>query len=194
MLEVYLRPIYQSCLADPAAKWLGRYSPVQITYLGCLTGILVGPALLFKGPLLATLLLLLSGFLDSVDGTVARANNKTSPLGGVLDNVCDRIVELAVIVALFAIDPVHRAWPTAALLGSCYLCITSFLAIGVHKAVLSHKGTYFSPSLVERAEAFFFFVLMMWFPHAYNTLAYLFSGLVLLTAYLHVKRFTEFSA
>ncbi len=41
-------------------------------------------------------LLLLAGFMDVVDGAVARARGKTSPMGAFLDSIVDRLAEIAV--------------------------------------------------------------------------------------------------
>lgn len=131
MLETYLRPLYQLCIADPIARCMKNVSPERITYASCLTGLLVLPALMLNLPSFAITLLIMSGFLDTLDGTLARMDNKASNTGCVLDIISDRIVELAIIIGLFAIDPVHRGWMTLAMLGSCYLCITSFLVVGI---------------------------------------------------------------
>ena len=77
MLEAYFRPIYQACLADPVAKWLVISHPF-ITYLACGTGIFAAVMVAGNYPMLATALLLLSGFLDTLDGSVARMNNRIS--------------------------------------------------------------------------------------------------------------------
>lgn len=48
----------------------------------------------------AGLLLLLSGFLDIVDGAVARSSNKTSKLGSFLDSTLDRAGEVALFLGI----------------------------------------------------------------------------------------------
>lgn len=188
MIETYLRPTYQYCVVNPIARKT-QLSPVKITYFACLTGILVVPALMLNLPKIAIMLLLISGFLDTLDGTVARMTDKTSNMGGVLDIVSDRMVELAVIIGLFFVDPGNRALGALAMLGGCYLCVTSFLVVGIFSPNQSEKGFHYSPGLVERAEAFIFFIAMILWPDYFSLLAYLFTGLLLLTSYLHIRQF-----
>lgn len=190
MIETYLRPIYQYCVVNPIARKI-QFSPIKITCFSCFTGILVAPALLINLPKIAIVLLLISGFLDTLDGTVARMTDKTSNMGGVLDIVSDRIVELAVMIGLYFVDPSDRALGTLAMLGSCYLCITSFLVVGIFSPNQSEKGFHYSPGLIERTEAFIFFIVMILWPRYFSLLAYLFAGLVLLTSFLHIKAFNR---
>lgn len=190
MIETYLRPAYQLCIVNPFAKKI-PFTPEKITYGACFIGILVAPSLMLNLPNLAIILLLVSGFLDTLDGSVARMTNSTSTLGSVLDIISDRIVELAVIVGLFFVDPMHRAVGSLAMLGSCYLCITSFLVVGIFTPNQSQKGFHYSPGLIERAEAFIFFIAMIIWPNQFEWLAYLFTGSVLLTSYLHIKQFIK---
>lgn len=193
MLESILRPTYQFYIVSPFIRWARKISPLKLTYLACLTGVIASFSLMLNFPLLATIFLLISGFLDTLDGTVARIENKATKVGSVLDIISDRIVELAIILGLFAIDPIHRAWSTLAMLASCYLCITSFLVVGIFTPNESDKGFHYSPGLIERAETFIFFIMMIWLPAYFSFLASLFSGLVLLTSYLRVKQFIRFN-
>jgi len=141
---------------------------------------------------MAILLLLISGFLDTLDGTVARLTDKTSDVGSVLDIASDRMVELAVMMGLYLVDPAHRALGVLFMLGSCYLCITCFLVVAIFSPNSSEKGFHYSPGLIERAEAFLFFIAMILYPRYFAFLGYLFTGLVFLTSYLHIKQFLRF--
>lgn len=193
MLESILRPLYQLYVVQPIIKWVRHISPLKITYTACLAGIMASILLMLHFPITATLLLLTSGFLDTLDGTVARLENKTSNLGTVLDIISDRVVELAIMLGLFAIDPIPRGGLILAMLGSCYLCITSFLVVGIFTPNQSDKGFHYSPGVIERAEAFIFFILMIWLPDYFPWLASLFSSLVLLTSFLRIKEFIRFN-
>jgi phosphatidylglycerophosphate synthase len=194
MLEVYLRPIYQSCLVDPIAKRLSQYSPALITYLACASGVMVVPALVYNMPMLAIGFLLFSGFLDTLDGTVARINNKASDKGIILDIASDRMVEVAVLVGLFAVDPSHRGWLTLCMLGSCYLYLTTFLVGDIFSPNRSEKNFQYSPGATERAEAFILFVFMICMPSYFYSLAYLFTGLVLFSSYLRITQLLDKTA
>lgn len=192
MLNHYFQAHYQRLLVDPVVKYCNlRCAPVQITLLAGLIGLAIFPALKFNMPVLATLLLLISGFLDTVDGVLARKQGAVSNWGAVLDIFVDRVVELTVIFALFSLDPVHRGWICLLMLGSMLLCITSFLVVGIFTHNDSAKSFHYSPGLMERAEAFIFFSLMIWFPKYITELALLFTGLTLWTALRRMKQFAS---
>lgn len=192
MIERYLRPSYQRVIADPLAKWMRGISPLHITYLSCLTGVVSSFFIAFQFPILAVIFLLMSGILDTLDGTIARLVNKTSDTGSALDIISDRIVEFSIISGLFFVDPENRSMLALYMLGSCYLCITCFLVVGIFKTNQSHKNFHYSPGLIERAEAFIFFIAMIIWPEFFSLLAFSFIGLVLLTSYLHIRQFVKF--
>jgi len=190
MIESYLSLLYQKHIGEPSAKIIGKaLSPNQITFVSCLLGVLVLPALVWGQALIATILLLLSGYLDTLDGTVARLKGKSSPVGAVMDIVADRIVEFAVILGLFAIDPIKRGWIAMFMLGSCFICVTSFLVVGIFIPNQSQKSFHYNPGLIERAEAFCFFILMIWIPQLFLVLGIIFTILVFLTSFLRIKQF-----
>ncbi len=190
MLETYFRPFYQQILVNPVAKRLAhKLSPSQITVCAGLLGILVFPALLLNLPFLAVLFLLLSGYCDTLDGTLARLTETTSNTGSILDIICDRFVEFVVILALFAVDPSHRSWVSLLMLGSVLMCVTSFLIVGIFTPNTSEKSFHYSPGLMERAEAFLFFIAMILWPSAFNTLGVLFTALVGSTAVIRLAQY-----
>ena len=188
MIDSKMQGTYQKICIDPLMRLsiFRKIHPTALTAMACLTGLCILPSLAFKLPILALFFLFCSGFLDTLDGSVARLENKTSNLGTVLDIVSDRIVECAVIIGLFLVEPTVRALPTLILLGSVLICVTSFLVVGIFTQNTSEKGFHYSPGLIERAEAFLFFALMILFPPFFIFLAYFFSFLVLLTALLRI--------
>lgn len=194
MIEPYIRPFYQKTFCDPLAKKLCNFiSPNTITLIGILCGILIIPALLYDLTLWALFLLATSGICDTLDGTLARLTQTKSPFGTVLDIVGDRLVEFFIILGLFLVAPETRAMECLLMLGSILICVTSFLVVGIFSENDSKKGFYFSPGIMERLEAFFFFGLMMLCPHFFQELAFLFSFLVFLTAGLRMIEFKRVS-
>ncbi len=192
MIETPLRPLYQKLLVDPLAKRIiNRITPNQITLLACLLGVLIIPALLLQQKILGCALLLLSGYCDTLDGSLARLKPQSAQIGSFLDIMADRLVEFSAIFALFALDPMHRSWGAIVMLGSILMCITSFLVSGIFTPNNSPKGFHYSSGLMERAEAFIFFILMMLLPHYFNWLAAIFSILVLWTAYVRTREFVD---
>jgi len=81
-------------------------SPNSLTALGFLLWIVA--SILYWGGLsgwewgATIVVLLVAGFLDAVDGAMARKYAKVSKFGGVLDSVLDRLGEIAVNVGLAA--------------------------------------------------------------------------------------------
>ncbi len=190
MIEAYFRPFYQKMLGNPMALFLGKFfSPNGVTLLSILTGIGIVPTLLYDQDALAFGLLIFSGLFDTLDGTVARLYQKSSPLGTVVDIVGDRIVEFAILLSLFLVDPDSRSLSCFIMLGSVLICVTSFLVVGIFSENTSHKSFHYSPGFIERPEAFVFFGAMILCPDFFHFLAILFSFLVFLTAFLRLVEF-----
>lgn len=193
MIESHLRDGYQRVLVHPIANCLKHFvTPNQITLLSGLLGILVLPALVLQSSYIAVLLLLLSGFCDTLDGTLARVKQDSTVWGSVLDIMSDRTVECAVVLGLFAVAPTERALGCIGMLVSMLLCVSSFLVVGIFTANDSQKSFHYSPGLMERAEAFLFFIAMMLWPSAFGVLALLFILLVTLTAFMRLAQFYAF--
>ena len=143
MLETYIRKPYQQALVNPIAKMLNKkVSPNQLTLLSGVIGVLVLPCLYFGAYILAIILLLASGYLDTLDGTLARLTNQSSDWGSVLDITVDRIVEFVVILSLWLVAPEMRSFWVIMMLGSILLCITSFLVVGIFNEFIASLIIY----------------------------------------------------
>lgn len=195
MLELWLRPLYEKWLLTPMLKlvlkepngWI--VSPHTITIFGAMIGIISALLLSLGFAILAVIALLISGWLDSLDGAFARATDQSSPEGCVLDIFCDRLVECAIVLSLFSVAPMSRASLTLFMMCSILLCVTSFLLVGIFSQNESEKNFHYSRGLMERPEAFLLFTLMMLIPSWFSSLSLLFSILVFYTA---LKRLWEF--
>lgn len=85
--------------SQPLARWRVDPNHVTVTALAC--GLIACAAWLWTGnPFVFAGLLLLGGYLDALDGAVARRTNRETPLGGYLDAVSDRVFESAVLFSL----------------------------------------------------------------------------------------------
>lgn len=188
MLEKYVRAVFQSLLVDPIAKVL-PLTPLLITILGCVLGLVasiaIGVGFVWGG----LVLLLLSGYCDTLDGTIARLHSATSPFGAMLDIICDRLVEASILIGLYFVAPEERALVTLCMFASVLICVTSFLVVGIFSENSSDKSFYYSPGLIERPEAFLFFILMILFPSFFVLLGWLFTLLVFLTAGIRIYQF-----
>lgn len=98
--------------------------------------------------LLATVLLLLSGFCDVLDGIVARLYEKTTVFGGFLDSVLDRYADSAVYIGIivgFNRGLCDTLWGVIAIVGS--------LLVSYSRARAEAGGIKMeSVGLAERAE------------------------------------------
>ncbi len=193
MIEKYLRASYQSFFADPLARRLCRLSPSFLTLLGGSLGLIAAILIALKSNWYALAFLLLSGLLDTLDGTVARLKKQTSVLGTVYDIVADRLVEGAIVMGLYLYAPESRAFFCLLMFMSILLCITSFLVVGIFSQNTSDKGFFYSPGLIERSEAFVFFILMIVLPSLFTLLSLLFAILVFLTAIIRLAQFRAYN-
>ncbi|MDF1677359.1 MAG: CDP-alcohol phosphatidyltransferase family protein [Legionellaceae bacterium] len=192
MIEQALRDVYQKVCVDRFAMRLkNKLTPNFVTILSGILGILVLPALYGHQILLAVLLLLLSGYCDTLDGTLARLTQNSTHWGSVLDITVDRLVEFSVLLALFLVEPASRGLWCLLMLGSMLLCITSFLVVGFFTENKSNKSFHYSPGLMERAEAFLFFIAMMVWPVSFPYLAFIFTILVSFTALFRLYEFYQ---
>jgi archaetidylinositol phosphate synthase len=147
----------------------------QATIIGGILGVTAGGLFAWEHLALGILALGLSGIMDAVDGTIAREFEAATALGGVLDLTLDRIVEAVVLLGL--IWP--HSWlqlPAAVVLATWYVNITVFMATGAALGA-TEKLIHYPPGLVERTEAFIFFVLLALAPIWGAYLCYAYAGL-----------------
>lgn len=191
MIDSNFRAPYQRLVVHPILKWKGihRFSPQMFTLIGALTGILIPFCLYFHRSILALIFLTLSGFFDTLDGSLARHLEKTSPKGAALDITADRLVEFSIIMGLYLYFPEERGLASLGMLGAILICVTTFLVVAVFEQNDSEKSFHYSPGLIERGEAFIFFTLMILFPFLFTPIALIFTTLTLITAYFRISQF-----
>lgn len=181
MLDTYGRK-YVEPVIDIAASALIRtgLSANIVTGLAFLTGIMSG-IFIYKGFItLAVIVLWTSGFLDAVDGSMAR-KTKTSSWGTVLDITFDRIVEISIIIGL-ACRFSNAVFPLLMLCTSIIVSMTVFLTVGAVADKEGIKSFYYQAGLAERTEGFIMFTTMMIFNNYLVPITYVFFGLILFTA------------
>ena len=109
-------------------------------------------------------MLWLSGFLDAVDGSMARQSKTSSSWGTVLDVTFDRVVEAGILVALALRHPEPNVLILFLLLAiSIIFTMTIFLTVGALSEKESYKSFYYQPGLAERTEGFILFSLLVLF-------------------------------
>ncbi len=97
-------------LGEPLSKKLGEVAgnlglkPNHITLLGLVASLMVPVLTYYRGAWWGLSLILLSGFLDFLDGAVAKATGKQTRLGAFLDSVSDRVSDLLFILGLMVLN------------------------------------------------------------------------------------------
>lgn len=91
-LSEILKPLTESLIKSGVR-------PNHLTLAGLMLGFL-SSILIVEGFILpASLLLILSAFMDALDGALARNENLKTEFGGFLDSVADRYVDVAIILS-----------------------------------------------------------------------------------------------
>lgn len=93
----------------------------------------------------ATVLLMLSGFCDALDGALARLYGEVTALGGFLDSLLDRYVDSAVLCGLILSGLCDLFWGFLALIGSL---LTSYVRARSEAADVPMETV----GIMERAE------------------------------------------
>lgn len=91
-----LRPVFQPFIRN-------RVSPNLITTVGFLITVSAGVAFFLGNVRIAGALVLLGGFVDIVDGQVARATGAATVFGSFYDSTLDRISEIVVFLGIFSL-------------------------------------------------------------------------------------------
>ena len=102
----------KSFLAEPYYRWLDKrilpyvnrltLSPNQFTLVGVLLAAAV-PIGFFLYPVVGLLFMLISGFVDTLDGLLARRRNAASVFGAFLDSTLDRISDFFYIFGFWTL-------------------------------------------------------------------------------------------
>ena len=111
----------------------------------------------------AVIVLWISGYLDAVDGAMARRSNSSSSFGTLLDIVSDRIVEVGIVLVL-GIKFVDLRYNFIVLTACILMSMTIFLTVGALSEKKGVKSFYYQAGVAERSEGFIFFSLMILFP------------------------------
>ncbi|MBX0359767.1 CDP-alcohol phosphatidyltransferase family protein [Halobacillus sp. Nhm2S1] len=187
MLDTHARKFVQPSIERTASYFLqkGRTAN-EITVLALFVGLATSALYVLGFPILAVVFLWLSGFLDAVDGTMAR-NTKTSPFGTVMDITFDRIVEIGMIIAIAYVHP-EVLWPLLLLSVSIIVSMTIFLVVGAVSEKAGIKSFYYQAGLAERTEGFVLFSVMLLFPSFLFWSTLLFFAVELFTG---IQRFME---
>ncbi|TKD69941.1 CDP-alcohol phosphatidyltransferase family protein [Pseudalkalibacillus hwajinpoensis] len=182
MLDTHARKYVQPIM-DRTANLLLRVglSANQVTILSFIIGVSSGLFIYIDQFALAIVVLWLSGFLDAVDGTMAR-KTKPSSFGTILDVSFDRVVEISVILGLAFRFP-SSMWALLLLSTSIIFAMTIFLTVGAVSDKRGVKSFYYQAGVAERTEGFILFTAMIIFHDALTILTLVFLAIELFTAF-----------
>lgn len=90
--------ILETCIVPKLIDW--KLTPNDITYCGFAMSMLAGFAFIYF-PFLGGLFTLLTGLLDTLDGSLARATGQSKSFGAFLDSVLDRYTELIMYLGIW---------------------------------------------------------------------------------------------
>ncbi len=181
MLDTRARKHFDG-LFDKLAKRLLRLGlrPSHIPVFALGAGLCSAAALYFELPIVAALLLWLSGLADAVDGSMARMAKTSSLAGAMFDIVSDRIVELGVLWALALRHP-QSLYAMLGLCSAILISMTVFLTTGMLAKPRGKKSFTYQAGLMERTEGFIAFTAMMLLQKWLVPLTWLFAALIGLT-------------
>ena len=188
MLDTHARK-YVNPIIELGAEFLLKLklTPNNVTILALLLGVSTSIFLYFDMQIIAVTLLWVSGYLDAVDGAMARRSNSSSSFGTLLDIVSDRIVEVSIVLVL-GLKFVDVRYNLIVLTVCILMSMTIFLTVGALSEKKGVKSFYYQAGVVERSEGFIFFSLMILIPSYLGIITNIFSILIIITA---IKRFLE---
>jgi archaetidylinositol phosphate synthase len=86
-------------LLDPLAEKL-NINPNIITIIGLILSVISAYMFATGSLLLGGIFIGLSGFVDIIDGAVARKHSSTTPFGGILDSTSDRFADAFILIGI----------------------------------------------------------------------------------------------
>ena len=174
----YIQPQIEK-LAKQLLRW--HCTPNQITVTAGVIGVVAAGFVVLSMPWVAFGLLWLSGLLDVVDGSMARLSQKASPIGTLLDILLDRVVEIAVLLALIHRRPDTAVW-VAVVLGAVVLSMTVFLTVAALIENAGEKTFHYQAGLAERTEGFVMLSCCILFGTLQHIFLIIFAAIIAWTA------------
>ena len=182
MLDTRGRRYFDGIFDKSGRRFLAMgLTPTNITIIAAMVGIMGAILFSFGKVILPIILLWISGFLDAVDGSMARQSRKVSPVGTLLDIWLDRLVEISYIIS-FAVVCREATFSLMILACTIILSMTVFLTSGMLIENTGIKSFHYQAGLMERTEGFIMFTLMIIFYLHMKILALIYAILILYTA------------
>lgn len=187
MFDTSLRR-FKDRVGAPLARRMSRASPIFISILALVAGLLASYAAYKNQYLLAFGLWLLNRALDGLDGLIARLHQSQTDYGGYVDILTDFVIYAALPIGLVAGSPSYKRYLALALmLASFYVNTASWMYLA---AILEKRAAHAPETqttivvpagIIGGFETIVAYGIFLLFP-AYITLLFLiFSTLVFIT-------------
>lgn len=186
MLDTHARK-YVSPFIESGANFFIKLklSANDVTTLALILGIISSIFLYFDKNVLAVAILWTSGYLDAVDGAIARKTSTSSSFGTVLDITFDRVVEIGIILVI-GLKFADTRLSLIVLLASILLSMVIFLTVGAVSEKNGVKSFYYQAGMAERSEGFIMFSLIMLSQNYVNIIINIFSIIIIITAFQRI--------
>lgn len=186
MLDTHARK-YVSPFIESGANFFIKLklSANDVTTLALILGIISSIFLYFDKNVLAVAILWTSGYLDVVDGAIARKTSTSSSFGTVLDITFDRVVEIGIILVI-GLKFADTRLSLIVLLASILLSMVIFLTVGAVSEKNGVKSFYYQAGMAERSEGFIMFSFIMLSQNYVNIIINIFSIIILITAFQRI--------
>lgn len=186
MLDTHARK-YVSPFIESGANFFIKLklSANDVTTLALILGIISSIFLYFDKNVLAVAILWTSGYLDAVDGVIARKTSTSSSFGTVLDITFDRVVEIGIILVI-GLKFADTRLSLIVLLASILLSMVIFLTVGAVSEKNGVKSFYYQAGMAERSEGFIMFSLIMLSQNYVNIIINIFSIIIIITAFQRI--------
>ncbi len=188
MLDTHCRK-YVDPIINSGANFLLKLKLTanNVTVIALLVGILTSVFIYLDMNLIAVITLWVSGYLDAIDGAIARKTKTTSLFGTLMDITFDRVVETFMIISL-SLKYADARMNFIVLLVCIIISMTIFLTVGALTEKKGMKSFYYQAGIAERSEGFILFTLMILLPDSVVLFTNIFSFIICITI---IQRITE---
>jgi len=183
---------------DPVIVSLCRFifggrivSPNAISITGTVFGLLCAFLVFFEHPVPGAASLLVAGFLDILDGAVARTTGRVTRFGGFFDSVLDRYTDLSVIGAIVFVYVRHNEF-NYAMIG--FIAAIGTALIPYARARAEAASIQCKTGLLERPERIVLLLIGLFIPFLLNYVVIVLAVLTHVTVIqriVHVWRQTK---
>ncbi len=163
-----------------------KLTPIQVTFMALILGLCASAAYYFGYKFLSIAILWISGYLDAVDGSMARKSKSITKTGTLLDIFFDRVVELAFIV-IFALKHGEAVFALLCLTCTIVMSMSVFLTSGMLIENKGKKSFHYQAGLMERTEGFIMFTLMILFNKYMLQITFLYAALIAFTVFQRLR-------